>query len=78
MQQSGAIIMQDRNFDDLADKFSQNIYGTRKGQVRQAIVWDELEALLPTLPAGPLQVRGTNLKRAGGTRPSGGAVRSLC
>jgi S-adenosylmethionine-dependent methyltransferase len=56
MQQSGAIIMQDRNFDDLADKFSQNIYGTRKGQVRQAIVWDELEALLPTLPAGPLQV----------------------
>ena len=24
--------MQDRNFDDLADKFSQNIYGTRKGR----------------------------------------------
>ncbi len=41
--------MQDRNFDDLADKFSQNIYGTTKGRVRQAIVWDELEALLPSL-----------------------------
>lgn len=48
--------MQDRNFDDLADKFSQNIYGTRKGQVRQAILWDELEAILPTLPAGTLSV----------------------
>lgn len=48
--------MQDRNFDDLADKFSQNIYGTRKGQVRQAIIWDELNAILPTLPAGPLTV----------------------
>ncbi|MDJ0025074.1 tRNA uridine 5-oxyacetic acid(34) methyltransferase CmoM [Pantoea eucrina] len=48
--------MQDRNFDDLADKFSQNIYGTRKGLVRQAILWDELEALLPSLPAGPLSV----------------------
>ena len=48
--------MQDRNFDDLADKFSQNIYGTRKGQVRQAILWDELDALLPTLPEGALSV----------------------
>ena len=48
--------MQDRNFDDLADKFSQNIYGTRKGLVRQAILWDELDALLPTLPDGPLNI----------------------
>ncbi len=48
--------MQDRNFDDLADKFSQNIYGTRKGLVRQAILWDELDALLPSLPAGPLDI----------------------
>ncbi|WP_312241484.1 tRNA uridine 5-oxyacetic acid(34) methyltransferase CmoM [Pantoea sp.] len=48
--------MQDRNFDDLAEKFSQNIYGTTKGQVRQAILWDELDALLPGLPAGPLTI----------------------
>ncbi|WP_048784656.1 MULTISPECIES: tRNA uridine 5-oxyacetic acid(34) methyltransferase CmoM [Pantoea] len=48
--------MQDRNFDDLAEKFSQNIYGTTKGIVRQAILWDELEAILPTLGAAPLRV----------------------
>lgn len=48
--------MQDRNFDDLAEKFSQNIYGTTKGLVRQTILWDELDALLPTLPARPLSI----------------------
>ncbi|EPE5302257.1 TPA: tRNA uridine 5-oxyacetic acid(34) methyltransferase CmoM, partial [Klebsiella variicola] len=26
--------MQDRNFDDIAEKFSRNIYGTTKGQLR--------------------------------------------
>ncbi|MFE8314799.1 hypothetical protein RNI19_25495, partial [Salmonella enterica subsp. enterica serovar 1,4,[5],12:i:-] len=25
--------MQDRNFDDIAEKFSRNIYGTTKGQL---------------------------------------------
>lgn len=48
--------MQDRNFDDLADKFSQNIYGTTKGKIRQAILWDELEKILPGLSPYPLSV----------------------
>lgn len=48
--------MQDRNFDDLADKFSQNIYGTTKGKIRQAILWDELEKILPGLSPHPLSV----------------------
>ncbi|MFD1803017.1 tRNA uridine 5-oxyacetic acid(34) methyltransferase CmoM [Mixta tenebrionis] len=48
--------MQDRNFDDIADKFAQNIYGTTKGRIRQAILWQELDALLPTLPARPLHI----------------------
>ncbi len=48
--------MQDRNFDDIAEKFSKNIYGTTKGRIRQAILWQELDALLTTLPAGPLSV----------------------
>ncbi|KFD18121.1 putative chromosome partitioning mechanism S-adenosylmethionine-dependent methyltransferase [Tatumella ptyseos ATCC 33301] len=48
--------MKDRNFDDLAEKFSQNIYGTAKGQIRQAILRDELDEILPTLPAGPLSI----------------------
>lgn len=29
--------MQDRNFDDIAEKFSRNIYGTSKGRIRQEI-----------------------------------------
>jgi len=48
--------MQDRNFDDIAEKFSQNIYGTTKGRIRQAILWQELDALLTTLPQRSLSV----------------------
>ncbi|WP_428946262.1 tRNA uridine 5-oxyacetic acid(34) methyltransferase CmoM [Pantoea sp. FN060301] len=48
--------MQDRNFDDIAEKFAKNIYGTTKGRIRQAIVWQELDEILATLPEGPLQV----------------------
>lgn len=48
--------MKDRNFDDLAEKFTQNIYGTAKGQIRQAILWDELDAILANLPQRALSV----------------------
>ncbi|AXF76208.1 tRNA uridine 5-oxyacetic acid(34) methyltransferase CmoM [Erwinia tracheiphila] len=48
--------MQDRNFDDIAEKFSQNIYGTTKGRIRQAIVRQELDDILASLPTGPLRV----------------------
>jgi S-adenosylmethionine-dependent methyltransferase len=48
--------MQDRNFDDIADKFAQNIYGTTKGRIRQAILWQELDALLDTLPNRALRI----------------------
>lgn len=41
--------MRDRNFDDIAEKFSRNIYGTTKGLLRQAILWQDLDALLATL-----------------------------
>ncbi|NIY47114.1 tRNA uridine 5-oxyacetic acid(34) methyltransferase CmoM [Cedecea colo] len=41
--------MRDRNFDDIAEKFSRNIYGTTKGLLRQAILWQDLNALLATL-----------------------------
>ncbi|VDZ79747.1 SmtA protein [Salmonella bongori] len=43
--------MQDRNFDDIAEKFSRNIYGTTKGQLRQAILWQDLDRVLEG-PAG--------------------------
>ncbi|PWC18597.1 tRNA uridine 5-oxyacetic acid(34) methyltransferase CmoM [Brenneria roseae subsp. roseae] len=48
--------MQDRNFNDIAEKFAQNIYGTTKGALRQAILWQDLEGLLTRLPARPLRV----------------------
>lgn len=48
--------MQDCNFDDIAEKFSRNIYGTTKGQLRQAILWQILEPLLAQLGPGPLRV----------------------
>lgn len=38
--------MVDRNFDDIAEKFTRNIYGTTKGQIREAVVWQDLDALL--------------------------------
>ena len=47
----------DRNFDDLADRFGQNIYGTTKGRLRLAIVQDCLERMLDRLPDDrPLRV----------------------
>lgn len=48
--------MRDRNFDDIAEKFARNIYGTTKGQLRQAILWQDLDQLLDALPQRPLQV----------------------
>lgn len=48
--------MRDRNFDDIAEKFARNIYGTTKGQLRQAILWQDLDRLLPTLPPRALRV----------------------
>ncbi len=47
----------DRNFDDLAKKFADNIYGTAKGQIRQVVVWQDIEYILNELNcASPLQV----------------------
>lgn len=48
--------MVDRNFDDIAEKFTRNIYGTTKGQIREAVVWQDLDALLTRLKPGPLRI----------------------
>lgn len=48
--------MKDRNFDDIAEKFSRNIYGTTKGAIRQAVLWQDLTALLAHLPQRPLRI----------------------
>lgn len=41
--------MEDRNFDDLAEKFSRKIYADKKGQIRLAVVWRDLKEFLPEL-----------------------------
>lgn len=38
--------MQDRNFDDIAEKFFRNIYGIIKGQFRQVILWQDFDRVL--------------------------------
>ncbi len=41
----------DRNFDDLAHRFTDNIYGSPKGQIRLAILKDDLDDFLTRYPA---------------------------
>lgn len=48
--------MVDRNFDDIADKFTQNIYGTTKGKIREVVIWQDLNSLLDLLPNKPLKI----------------------
>ncbi|BDH46475.1 tRNA 5-carboxymethoxyuridine methyltransferase [Salmonella enterica subsp. enterica serovar Choleraesuis] len=48
--------MDDRNFDDIAEKFARNIYGTTKGRLRQAILWQDLDALLAARPGETLRI----------------------
>jgi len=48
--------VQDRNFDGIAERFSRNIYGTTKGQLRQAILWQDLDVLLATFGERPLRI----------------------
>ena len=47
----------DRNFDDLARRFTTNIYGSPKGQIRLAILQEDLDTLLAHFPAkSPLKI----------------------
>ncbi len=49
---------EDRNFDDIAHKFAKNIYGSDKGEIRQVIVWEDIERILSIFPqqSTPLHV----------------------
>jgi len=47
------MITKDRNFDDLAERFARNIYGSAKGEIRLAVVWNHLITRLPQLQQGP-------------------------
>ncbi|WP_461481305.1 methyltransferase domain-containing protein [Porticoccus sp.] len=39
----------DRNFDDLAERFQRKVYGGRKGEIRLAVLWRDLEELVPAI-----------------------------
>lgn len=46
----------DRNFDDLAERFQRKIYGGLKGEIRLAVLWRDLELLLPEANDKPLRI----------------------
>ena len=48
--------MSDHNFDPIAQKFVNNIYGTTKGKIRSEIIWLELQHCLANLPQRPLRI----------------------
>lgn len=39
----------DRNFDELAGRFSRNIYDSPKGEIRLAVLWNDLCEMIPQL-----------------------------
>jgi hypothetical protein len=42
--------VKDRNFDDITHKFAKNIYGTTKGKIREAVVWQDIQSILSRYP----------------------------
>jgi S-adenosylmethionine-dependent methyltransferase len=48
--------VEDHNFDPIAQKFVNNIYGSFKGQIRKEIVWDELLECIKRLDKPRLRV----------------------
>lgn len=39
----------DRNFDELAERFSRKVYGGLKGEIRLSVLWRDLQAVLDKL-----------------------------
>jgi len=52
LRYNAAMPSSDRNFDDLIDRFSQNIYGNVRGQVRLEVLWTHLLEQLPQIQSG--------------------------
>jgi S-adenosylmethionine-dependent methyltransferase len=40
---------EDRNFDDLAERFESRVYGSIKGEIRRQVIWRDLLQQLPEL-----------------------------
>lgn len=46
----------DRNFDPIADHFAKKVYGSLKGQIRLAVLNQDISELLTHLPNRPLKI----------------------
>lgn len=57
---------QDRNFDDLAQRFKKNIYGGLKGDIRLAVLERDCKAYLPVFPGNSDCARPWRILDAGG------------
>ncbi len=51
------MVSSDRNFDDIAHKFANNIYGSDKGKIRQTILWQDLQTILSQLDTDDSSLR---------------------
>jgi len=75
-------VIEDRNFDDIAEKFAKNIYGSGKGDIRQTIVWEDLCAAMEVLNSGdePLHIldAGGGLAQMSQKLAAQGGKVSLC
>lgn len=59
-------VQQDRNFDDLAQRFKKNIYGGLKGDIRLAVLERDCKAQLPIYPSNTRPAKPWRILDAGG------------
>lgn len=59
-------VQQDRNFDDLAQRFKKNIYGGLKGDIRLAVLERDCKAQLPIYPSNTKPAKPWRILDAGG------------
>lgn len=57
---------QDRNFDDLAQRFKKNIYGGLKGDIRLAVLERDCKTHLPVYPGATKMTKPWRILDAGG------------
>ena len=50
------VVRRDVNFDGIADAFEQEIYGSSKGRIRLAVLWQDMQEGMPWLLDGGLRV----------------------
>lgn len=49
-------MLEDKNFDDFADRFEKNIYQQTKGKIRLHLTWEDIVETIPKVEAGGLDI----------------------